>query len=71
MTIKTRFNIGDKAFFLHENKVQRGVVNHIYIHVDRQGAAPYAYYSLTSLLGDTSISEDRLFATKEALLISL
>lgn len=71
MTIKTRFDIGDKAFFLHENKVQQGVVNHIYIHVDRRGAASYTNYSLTSLPGDISVSEDKLFATKEALLTSL
>lgn len=63
MTIETKYNIGDRVWFLFQGKVQSGYIISITIYRD------YVVYNMrTNCL---SFKESLLFPTKEELLKSL
>lgn len=73
MTIKTRFNIGDKVFFMHRNKVNEDTVIKIEIAIYISRATNLEERTTIYRLKDenNTTKEDNIFASKEDLLKSL
>lgn len=70
MTIETKYSLGQKVFFLLNNKVECYPIVKIEVAVD--GGKKLVNYTLHNSLGRMKpISEDLLFPTKEELLKSL
>lgn len=68
MEMKTKFSVGDKVFYMKDNRVQNGEVTGIHIFVRRDGIDIITYV----YPGDSSgYTEDLLFSSKEELLKSL
>jgi len=67
MTITTKFDIGDVAFFISENIVKSGCVR--LIHIFKSSDAFYTEYELVG--GNVRLTEKQIFKTKEELLASL
>lgn len=65
MEIKTKYNIGDKVWFMHDNKCVLKKVENIRIDVDDM----YIQYIFNG--NEIWLSEKHLFSTKEELLKSL
>lgn len=68
MDIKTKFNVGDKVFFMRDNRVQSEEVRGIQVLIHRSGVKIIVYISSGDQRGYT---EDVLFESKEELLKSL
>ena len=68
MEIKTKFNVGDKVFYMKDNRVQSGEVRGMQVLIHRSEANIIVYVSLGDKRG---YSEDFLFESKEELLKSL
>ena len=68
MDIKTKFNVGDKVFFMRDNRVQSGEVRGMEVLIHRSEANVIVYVSPGDSRGYT---EDVLFESKEELLKSL
>ena len=74
MKIETRFNVDDKVYFMHDNRVATGQVAAVQVYAHK----PYSdkvvtvtkYYLKYSCKSD-GYMEDALFASKEELLKSL
>jgi hypothetical protein len=85
MEIKTKFNLDDKVFFIHQNKVKFGYVNKIFTSVSLKGkGVSFGYilnedYVIADYFGDTNyigseigkFKAEILFSTKEELIKSL
>lgn len=73
MTIETRYNIGDKVWFMHENKVKTEIIIKIGVVVERDMNSQYVGKSIQYGLYSVSYpyAENHLFPTKEELLESL
>ena len=70
MTIETKYNLGQKVFFLLNNKVECYPIVKIEVEVD--GGDMSVNYTLHNSLGRIKpIREELLFPTKEELLKSL
>lgn len=71
MEIKTKYNIGDWVYFMHENKVHIGVIKKITIHIEKNKTN--TVYSLTDQNNglELQFGTPFLFLTKEELLKSL
>lgn len=77
MTIETKFDIGDEAYVLHENKVCKGNIDHISINVE-ENKKIHIYYKIFRIANKTIhgsvrvvFKEWQIFKTKEELLKSL
>lgn len=74
MDIKTKFNIGDRAYFIHDARVESQLVLEIRINVSADfnvsGYPKYVSVSYRFLSAD-NIPEDKCFASKEELIKSL
>lgn len=68
MEIKTKFNVGDKVFYMRDNRVQSGEVRGMQVLIHRSEADVIVYVSFGDQRGYT---EDVLFESKEELLKSL
>lgn len=68
MEIKTKFNVGDKVFYMRDNRVQSGEVRGIHVFIHRSEANIIVYLPFGDKRGYT---EDVLFESKEELLKSL
>lgn len=68
MELKTKYNVGNKLFFMAANKVEIGKVMYIRIDIKKEGAK--IYYSLDNSYA-TGLEETIVFDTKEGLLNSL
>lgn len=82
MTVETRFNIGDKFFMLHNNKVEECVVKYVSVVVTNSGIfVKYCHKETSQILLENIedclfeegfwITSDKMFRTKEELLKSL
>lgn len=68
MEIKTKFNVGDKVFYMRDNRVQSGEVRGMQVLIHRSEVNIIVYVSFGDRRGYT---EDVLFESKEELLKSL
>lgn len=71
MTITTAFQIGEKAFYLHDNKVQCGVIERIEINILSRGVTAMYEVRTDNVKQHLRKYPEQLFPTKEALLASL
>ena len=80
MDIKTKYNIGDKVFYVDQNVIKRGVINGIvFIAVSKHVAEDALGNVLSTIceseesykIGYDSIPVSCLFGTKEELINSL
>ena len=69
MKIETKYNIGDKVYFLFENKVQRSNIQLINIRIGNKIGVEY--YIQTTHEDSLWFTEEEIFPTKEDLLKSL
>lgn len=70
MTIETKFNLGDKVFVLYNDKIQEVSVTGVYAFYEYNPI--HINYRVKFVAGgETKLSEDRLFATKQELINSL
>lgn len=70
MTIETKYNIGDKVWFIEENKPESDVILSIEINVYK-GECIIEYYLFANGNYPYGLNESILFPTKEELLKSL
>ena len=68
MEIKTKFKVGDKVFYMRNNRVQSGEVRGMQVLIHRSEVDVIVYVSFGDQRGYT---EDFLFGSKEELLKSL
>ena len=74
MEIKTKFNAGDKAYFMGNNKVYQGIVKIININIYEgleEVKFKVNYVDSLQMKRDMWFNESELFPTKEELLKSL
>ena len=72
MTIQTKFNVGDEAFFMEDNKVVVSTVTGITIYVAEEGTfCTPVVRTFYSLVRYSSVEDKILFTTKQELLESL
>ena len=73
MTIETRYNIGDRVWFMHDNKVKNEIIIKIDAVILKDMNCTGVHKSITYSLFNYSrcYAEDKLFPTKEELLKSL
>ena len=73
MTIETKYNIGDKVWFIDDNKVKSATIITIGVFVERDMNSQYVSNSVQYNLYDFPYPyiENQLFPTKEELLKSL
>ena len=76
MTIETKFNIGDKVWFLSETKPNKGVIEYaqVFAHMFEGTLTAHATYTLAQKKGSVfcvTLAENKLFRTKQELLDSL
>jgi hypothetical protein len=73
MTIETRYNIGDRVWFMHDNKVESEIIIKINAVIEKDmnctGVHKSIAYSLFNYSG--YYTENKLFPTKEELIKSL
>ena len=68
MEAKTKYDIGDKVWYINDNRAVRSDITRVIISVESPDRCE-VFYSLH--FGDTEIPEGQLFRTKEELLKSL
>lgn len=68
-TIRTKFLVGDTVWRIRNMKAERTTVCRIAVNITKNGVDTTLY--ITNSLGEASISEDNIFATKQELLESL
>lgn len=66
MVVSSKYNIGDKVWFISDNKVQQTDITGVSIHIGKED--PVILYTLHY---GNEISEDMVFAKKEELLKTL
>ena len=73
MKIETEYNIGDTVFFIHEDEIQKGVVQNLKIMVHPNIYEKYNVKCFFPDCGECTIelASDRLFATPQALVEGL
>ena len=68
-TIITKFLVGDTVWRIRNTKAEQTNVCRITVDINKQGIETTTYVKTS--IGETSISEDNIFATKQELLESL
>ena len=80
MDIKTKYDIGQRVFFMSNNRVYEGIIKRIHIEcqdevdfvISPMGKSVSVFYCVeTPHFTDFSVAEYKLFPTKEDLLKSL
>lgn len=78
MGIKTKYNIGDKVFFIQENAVHQGFIKEIAVYVSNDGYSDIQreYYDIKSYEKAIDkeykkVNQSLIYKTKEELLKSL
>ena len=73
MIIETRYNIGDRVWFMHDNKVKSEIIIKIDVVIEKDMNCTGVHKSIEYSLFNYSryYTEDKLFHTKEELLKSL
>jgi hypothetical protein len=73
MTIETRYNIGDRVWFMHDNKVESEIIIKINAVIEKDMNRTGVYKSIAYSLFNYCryYTEDKLFPTKEELIKSL
>lgn len=78
MKLETKYNIGNKIFFIQNNSVHQGMIDKIYVNIGSDGynLKQYEYYdircyekAIEKIYRDVSVN--LIFPTKEELLKSL
>ena len=68
-TIKTKFLVGDTVWRIRNMKAEQTTICRIAVNITKDGVDATLY--IVNSIGETSISEDNIFATKQELLESL
>lgn len=68
-TIRTKFLVGDTVWRIRNMKAERTTICRIAVNITKDGVDTTFY--IANSLGEASISEDNIFATKQELLESL
>lgn len=68
-TIRTKFLVGDTVWRIRNMKAEQTTVCRITVDINKQGIDTITYVKTS--IGETSILEDNIFATKQELLESL
>lgn len=76
MEIKTKYSIGDKIFFLFENRVQQSVVEKINVELSEpsvidSGISIYYKVPFNDVMSDLQLRENKVYDSKEELIASL
>lgn len=71
MEIKTKFDLGDEAFVLYSDRVHKVVITGIETFTNLLGETVTNYNVRFAAGGETKMSENRLFETKQELFNSL
>lgn len=74
MTIETKFNIGDEAWFMYSDRLWHGSITAINLDVHRDKETSTLYQVSKEYLGDERnywLGESKLFRTKQELIESL
>lgn len=71
MEIKTKYDIGQKVWFISKGKAVKDVVDMIHIHIGSDENISYSFNSIRALGLFGTIEESSIFPTKEELLKSL
>lgn len=71
MTIETKFNLGDEAYILYNDKVHKVVITGIEVYSEKVGDVVTNYKIRFEAGGEYKAAEVRLFGTKLSLLNSL
>ena len=75
MEIKTKYDIGQSVFFMSDNRVCQGVIESFNIgfrqNISGEKYMTISYCVKTEFFTDFSVSEYKLFLTKEELIESL
>ena len=73
MTPETKYNIGDKAWFMHDNKAKSAIIIKINVVIEKDMNCTGVHTSTLYYLFDycAPYIESKLFPTKEELLASL
>lgn len=68
MKVKTKYNLGEKVWFMEQNRPQCRDIRYIYIRVSNENQ-----YSVTYLVNNDSTkrAEDTLYSSKQELLKTL
>lgn len=69
MVIETKYDLGDKAFVLYNNKIYVVIVTGITINVESRTTITYKIRFPSG--GETELDKSRLFSTKEELIETL
>ena len=72
MTIETKFNIGDEAWFMHFGEIKKGMISHIDVYVKQYSVKPYYWIIIEP--SDKAIlkfEDEELYRNKQELLDSL
>ena len=75
MEIKTKYEIGQRVFFMSDNRVCEGTIEYFDIgfrqDISGEKDMTISYCVKTMFFTDFSVAEDKLFLTKEELIESL
>lgn len=74
MEIKTKYDIGQRVFFMIDNQVCEGIIEYFDIGFGYDNGTEYldiGYCVKNKFFTDIAINEEKLFLTKEELLKSL
>lgn len=72
MILQTKFDIGDKVYLIHKNKVHQGVIDHICIKYSALGMEVCHYHIIKDEDYETIVrTEDYIFLSKQDILDKL
>lgn len=71
MKIETKFNTNERVFFLYDNKIQMGVINGIITTTRIENPDIGITYIVYGVEGEIRLAADKVFKTKEDLIVSL
>ena len=66
MILQTKFDVGDKVYLIHKNKVHQGVIDHICIKYSTLGMEVCHYHIIKDEDNETIVrTEDYIFLSKQ------
>lgn len=71
MVIETKYEVGDKVFFISGSKIKEGTIRQVEVKASREGTKVVYWIDEVPILQGCLFSEDQLHLTKEELIASL